>query len=121
MRRQAEGGQVIVWELEQDGKQVANGNNFADGHHYAMVFNQDGPVRLYRRVGKKRELVLAATRGALVKMLAEANNGTMVPVPEFCQYQDQADELNAITTRIERIIDALRVRGLYDASMKDSK
>ena len=49
-----------------------------------------------------------------------STNGTMVPVPEFCLYQDQADELNAITARIERLVDALKVRGVYDGQFKDA-
>ena len=52
-------------------------------------------------------------------LYAVETNGNMIPVPEFCLYQDQADELNAVTTRIERLVDALKVRGIYDASFKD--
>lgn len=45
-------------------------------------------------------------------------NGDMVPVPEYLQYQDQAQELDAITERIDRLIDGLKYRGIYDAALK---
>jgi hypothetical protein len=41
---------------------------------------------------------------------------TVVPVALFVQYQDLANELNEVSTRIRRIINNLRRRGVYDAS-----
>lgn len=43
---------------------------------------------------------------------------TLIPVPLYSQYEAQAKELNRITTRINRIIDALKVRGMYDATVE---
>lgn len=40
----------------------------------------------------------------------------MIPVPEYVQYQDQAIELDNITSRIDALVDAMRRRGVYDAS-----
>jgi len=40
-------------------------------------------------------------------------NDTLVPIPLYTLYQDQARELDIITSRLYRLIDALRVRGLY--------
>jgi hypothetical protein len=45
---------------------------------------------------------------------------TLIPVPHFCLYQDQADELDLITRRICRIVDAMRVRGFYAGAEKDA-
>ena len=44
------------------------------------------------------------------------NTNTMIPVPEYAQYQDQALELDNLTARIESLTDSLRRRGVYDAS-----
>lgn len=44
------------------------------------------------------------------------NTGTMIPVPEYTQYQDQALELDNLTARIDALTNALRRRGVYDAS-----
>lgn len=42
--------------------------------------------------------------------------GTMVPIPEYTQYQDQAIELDDLTGRINVLVDALRRRGIYNAA-----
>lgn len=41
---------------------------------------------------------------------------SLEPIPEYTLYQDQAMELDAITTRLQFLVDALRRRGVYDAS-----
>ena len=41
---------------------------------------------------------------------------TLVPVPDFVLYQDQAMELDILSDRIDGLVKALRVRGVYDAS-----
>ncbi len=43
----------------------------------------------------------------------------MIPQPEFLQYQDQANELDIISTRIRRLTQELRWRGIYDATIPD--
>ena len=43
----------------------------------------------------------------------------MVPVPEYVQYQDQAEELDAVSARITILVDGLRRRGVYDASQPE--
>lgn len=50
-------------------------------------------------------------------MRAVTTNNKFVPRPYFSQYQAQADELNDITHRIRRLVKALRVVGIYDASV----
>jgi len=44
---------------------------------------------------------------------------TMLPVPEFDLYKDQADELDEITGRIDHLIKMLKVRGVYDAANEE--
>ena len=44
----------------------------------------------------------------------------MTPEPEFLQYQDQANELDVVTTRIMKLTDHLRWNGIYDSSVPDS-
>jgi hypothetical protein len=43
-------------------------------------------------------------------------NESLVPIPDFTLYQDQANALDVLATRISGLIDALKVRGVYDAS-----
>lgn len=42
----------------------------------------------------------------------------ILPIPDYVQYQDQAEELDDLTARIARLQDALKVVGFYDASIK---
>jgi hypothetical protein len=44
---------------------------------------------------------------------------SMVPVPEFKQYASQALELDMITKRIQGLIKALRLRGVYDSTLSE--
>jgi hypothetical protein len=44
---------------------------------------------------------------------------TLVPVPTYIFYQDQANELDIITQRINSLIDQLRVRGIYDPTVPE--
>ena len=52
-------------------------------------------------------------------LVAIRTNETNVPIPEFTLYQDQADELDRITTRISNLIEGLKRRGIYDASVPE--
>lgn len=43
-------------------------------------------------------------------------NDTMIPVPDYVEYQDQANELDEITSRIAAITKSVKIAGVYDAS-----
>jgi len=49
-------------------------------------------------------------------LYATTTTDTLVPVPDFVLYQDQAQELDILSDRIDGLVKALRVRGIYDAS-----
>lgn len=49
-------------------------------------------------------------------LYATMTSDTLVPVADFVLYQDQATELDILTDRIDGLVKALRVRGVYDAS-----
>lgn len=50
---------------------------------------------------------------------AITTNDTMVPSPEFHIYKDQADGLDEIEARIDKLTRALKRRGVYDATFKE--
>ena len=52
-------------------------------------------------------------------LVAVRTNDTNVPIPEYTLYQDQADELDRVTTRIANLIEGLKRRGVYDASVPE--
>jgi hypothetical protein len=43
-------------------------------------------------------------------------NSDIIPIPEYDLYRDQADEIDTLTTRINNLIRAVRVAGVYDAT-----
>lgn len=46
---------------------------------------------------------------------------TLMPVPDYCMYQDQALELDEVTARISLLTEALQVAGVYDAEQESIK
>ena len=46
-------------------------------------------------------------------------NESLEPIPDYTMYQDQARQLDTLSNRIEELINALRVRGVYDASASE--
>lgn len=52
-------------------------------------------------------------------LYAIQDSSSLVPLPLFEQYCEQADELDMLSSRINRIINALKVRGVYDATVAE--
>lgn len=50
-------------------------------------------------------------------LYATMTNESLVPVPDFSLYQDQAKELDTLADRIQGLINSLQVKGVYDASI----
>lgn len=49
-------------------------------------------------------------------MYATLGNDTLIPVPDYVEYQDQAAELDNLTARIGAITRSIKVAGVYDAT-----
>lgn len=43
---------------------------------------------------------------------------SLIPVPLYTMYEEQAKELNRVTVRINKIVQALKVRGFYDSTLE---
>ncbi|MDE3023918.1 MAG: molecular chaperone, partial [Pseudomonadota bacterium] len=52
-------------------------------------------------------------------LYATLTSDTLVPVPDFALYQDQAAELDLLTERIDGLVKMLKVMGMYDASVPE--
>jgi hypothetical protein len=74
--------------------------------HDALIDQVEDPLKLQNFFPCPKPLYSTMTTGSLV------------PVPDFSLYQDQAKELDIITGRIDKLVNALRVVGVYDASAK---
>jgi len=49
-------------------------------------------------------------------LYATITNESLVPVPDYALYQDQAQSLDRIAERIDGLINALQIRGVYDVN-----
>jgi len=49
-------------------------------------------------------------------LYATQTSDQLTPVPDFSLYQDQADEVDLLTTRIKGLTEALKLNGAYDGS-----
>lgn len=50
-------------------------------------------------------------------LFATITNESLVPLPDYTLYQDQANELDILCDRIDGLVKALQVKGVYDASL----
>jgi hypothetical protein len=50
-------------------------------------------------------------------MYSVVTNDLLSPEPEFCQYQDQANELDIVATRSRKLTQQLKWKGIYDGSI----
>lgn len=52
-------------------------------------------------------------------LFATLTNDSLIPVPDFTLYQDQANELDTLADRIDGLVKSLKVMGGYDASIPE--
>lgn len=52
-------------------------------------------------------------------IFATLTTDTLIPIPDFTLYQDQAEELDLLADRIQGLIQSLKVVGCYDASIPE--
>lgn len=96
---------IIVWEIWD--KQTRKQMFMPEGHNFFVEENED-PLGLENFFPCDEPIY------------AVEENDTMVPTPEFCLWQDQADELDEITARIRRVTEAIKARGAYAGEERDA-
>jgi hypothetical protein len=52
-------------------------------------------------------------------LYATTTTGSLIPVPDYTEYQDQAEELDTLTQRIHLLTRALKVAGVYNGEFKE--
>lgn len=52
-------------------------------------------------------------------LFSAVTNNSIIPVPFFIYYEDLQNELEIVTTRIERLIEFLKIRGVYDSKVEN--
>lgn len=98
-------GTVRIWEIwHKSAREVLY---LAEGWGDGLVHRQPDPLQLSNFFNIPDPL------------LAFERVGATMPQTLYAFYKTQAEELNRLTSRIEKITEALKVRGFYDASLKD--
>ena len=106
-----------------------------DNADYEEIYNRAEVWEIWCKVTRKRLFIATGYPDVLAEdddpyelegffptptpLIAVRTNNTSVPVPEFTMYQDQADELDRVTNRITYLIEGLKRRGVYDASVPE--
>ena len=52
-------------------------------------------------------------------LFANPTNNTLIPVPDYIQYEDQAIQIDECTQRIAMLTKAAKITGVYNAAAKD--
>jgi hypothetical protein len=52
-------------------------------------------------------------------LMSTTTTGTMIPVPDYCEYEDQAQELDNLTQRIFLLTKACKAVGVFNAEFKE--
>jgi len=54
-------------------------------------------------------------------LFATLTNDSLIPIPDYVEYEDQANELDDLTTRITNLVKTIKTCGVYDASVGELK
>lgn len=52
-------------------------------------------------------------------LFSTTTNGSLIPVPDYCEYEDQANELDSITNRISNLVRACKAVGVFNGEFKE--
>lgn len=115
--------------LQKDDRQkYINASNNADNEVKGEIFeiwNKDDKTVYWVAEGydflldrKDDPLNLAGFFPCPRPIIANQTNGTLVPVADYIEYQDQATQLDELSQRIAMLTRACKVAGVYNASAK---
>ena len=106
-----------------------------DTKDFDEIYNRAEVWEIWDKVTRKRLFIATGYKEVLAEdddpyqlinffptptpLIAVRTNNTSIPVPEFTLYQDQADELDRVTSRIAYLIEGLKRRGVYDSSVPE--
>lgn len=125
-------GEEIGYKIPLDTKpDDLNGKNYKseDGNYQACIYEiwdktQKKVIWLSKSLGriidtKDDPLNLDGFFPCPKPLYSTITTDSLEPIPDYTQYQDQARQLDTLADRIEGLINALRVRGLYDNAIPE--
>ncbi len=94
-----------VWEIwdREDRKVYA----VVEGYDKFLMAGIDDPLKLRAFYPSPEPILIVETPDSII------------PIPEYTMYQYQAEELNRVTMRIDNLVDAMKLSGLYPGSQKN--
>ncbi len=113
---------IGLQELKSEGSTTANVDDMKKGIVWEIW---DKPTRTVIWIGEGYGLLLDEKADPLEldgffpcpkPLYATLTSDTLVPVPDYAEYQDQAKEMDELTQRISMLTQACKVVGLYDSS-----
>lgn len=125
---EAQFGKDVALSMSYSGKDGSPGDDEEDGKARIWeVWNKRNRSRFYVSDGYEGWVKAPETDPLRLEnffpwprpLWAVPSNDCMKPRPEYCQYEDQALELDDLTERIDVLTSALRRRGVYDAEHAD--
>jgi hypothetical protein len=124
-------GEEMGYKIPLDTKPSDDKNSYKpmDGNYEAVIYEiwdkETGKVLwLSKSLGKiidERDdpLQLECFFPCPKPLYSTLTTDSLEPIPDFVIYQDQARELDTLCDRIDGLINALKVRGVYDASSSE--
>jgi regulator of protease activity HflC (stomatin/prohibitin superfamily) len=94
-----------VWEIWN--KQVRRVYWMAESYKERLLDEKDDPLGLESFWPVPKPLFATLT------------NDSLIPVPDYVEYEDQAQELDDLTTRITNLVKTIKACGVYDASVSE--
>jgi hypothetical protein len=120
------GHQIPLDSQPSDGKTYAHQQDAADQAVIYEIWDKETGTALWisKSLGKILDerpdpLQLENFWPCPKPLYANLTTENLEPIPDFVMYQDQARELDTLCDRIDGLINALKVRGVYDASSSE--
>lgn len=117
-------GEDVAISLSYDNRETGNEDDKATADKACIYEVHDKPTKRVFWVSKEYEMLLDEVEDPLGldnffpcprPAYDSTSNDSLIPIPEFSQYQDLASELDEMTRRIKLLIQQVAVRGVYDA------
>jgi hypothetical protein len=120
-------GEELGSQIPLDTKPKELKSNTGDGEEYEALIYEiwDKPTRKAVWISKSMNKVLDERDDPLElenfwpcprPLYASLTTDSLVPIPDFSMYQDQANTLDIIADRIEGLIKGMQVKGVYNAA-----
>lgn len=128
VRRYGKRGESVPLDHRPADAEMTKEDDSRSKAHIRQVWHRPSRKVLWVSTGAENGGVLAEKDDPLrlegffpnpMPLYATLSPDSLIPVPDFAQYQDQADEIDDLTERIGELSEALKLVGLYSADQDE--